>query len=270
MRSVYMIVGKHPRMWVTAVMALSAILLYGGVNQLLEDRTVLTFSGVIQDKVVAIDPGHGGEDGGAKGTRGTQEKVVNLLIAKKVVDQLNQAGGKAILTRENEDNVSVGPWSQRSELTKRVEKAQGANALVYVSIHANSFPMAPACQGPQTFYQPGSAEGKRLALHIQKEMTKRVGNKDGRQAKAEDYFVLRMTKCPAVMVETGFLSNAAEEALLLRDDYQEKLAQGIATGIARYLGGEPAEEPKGAATDQAPGGFIPEVDRAVSPGLLDS
>ncbi|MZP30318.1 hypothetical protein GTO91_11410 [Heliobacterium undosum] len=269
MRSVFMIVGKHPRLWVTAVLALSAVLIYAGIDRLLEDRTVQSLSGMIQDKVVAIDPGHGGEDGGAKGTRGTQEKVVNLQIAKKVVDQLNQAGGKAILTRETEDNLSVGQWSQRSELTKRVEKAQAANALVYVSIHANSFPVSPSCSGAQVFYQPGSAEGKRLALHIQKEMTQRVGNKDKRQAKAEDYFVLRMTKCPAVMVETGFLSNAAEEALLLKDDYQDKLAQGIATGIARYLAGEPAEEPKGATTD-APGGFIPEVDRALSPGMFDS
>ncbi|MTV49417.1 cell wall hydrolase [Heliobacillus mobilis] len=251
MRSFVFVFGKQHRIWMSMFVLATLGLIYTGVQDLLEERAVLSMAAsTMHEKVIAIDPGHGGEDGGAVGVRGTLEKEINLQIAKKVTERLRRVGAKVVLTRETDQNIYEGEWSQRAELSKRVELAKEAKAQAYVSIHANSFPYAPSV-GHQTFYQYSSEEGKRMALHIQHELDTRLGNRDGRQAKAEDYFVMRTTACPAVMVEVGFLSNAAEEALLKTEDYQEKVADGIYVGLVRYMAGEPAPGDKGKTKPEA-------------------
>ncbi|MDD2421112.1 MAG: N-acetylmuramoyl-L-alanine amidase [Heliobacteriaceae bacterium] len=191
-------------------------------------------------KTVVLDPGHGGDDSGAKGRLGTVERDLNLVVAEKIGQKLTAAGVNVVLTRTGPENLFTGsPWTQRAELSQRVELARKHQAAVYVAIHGNSFPSS-RWSGPQTFYQPGSQEGRRLALHLQAEMIRRVENKDNRQARAEDYFISRVSHCPAVMVEIGFLSNPGEEKLLRTEAHQDKLAAGIAAGVLRFLAGQPA------------------------------
>ncbi|KAB2951378.1 hypothetical protein F9B85_12415 [Heliorestis acidaminivorans] len=244
--SVILFIGRVRKLLTIALTVLVVLVLSFGAYQWykgIEGQTAQAISNSVKGKVVVIDAGHGGQDGGAKGRQGTLEKEINLQVAKKVANYLEEYGVTVLMTREDDNNLVTGRWSQRAELTKRVEKAREAQADIYVAIHCNSFP-SPRWSGHQTFYQPGSEEGKRLALHIQNEITRRVGNKDKRQAKAEDYFVLRTSHCPAVMTEIGFLSNPTEEALLKTENHQKQIALGITEGILRFLEGKAAPEKK--------------------------
>ncbi|MCW2278981.1 N-acetylmuramoyl-L-alanine amidase family protein [Heliophilum fasciatum] len=248
MRSVTIIIGKMR--WIMAVLGL---FLLGGVGYYLlpaylDDREVASLAGSLQDKTVLIDAGHGGGDGGTKGKQGTLEKDINLAIAKKVAEHLRQSNIRVVMTRETDANLFTGPWTQRDELTKRVEVARENKADIYVAIHANSF--SAKSSGAQVFYQPGSEEGKRLALHIQHQLVERIGNKDKRVATDEDYFVLRTSHCPAVMVEVGFLSNPTEETMLKSDSHQETIAKGIFAGIVHHLSGEPAPTSKAGSKEK--------------------
>ncbi|QGG49146.1 N-acetylmuramoyl-L-alanine amidase [Heliorestis convoluta] len=244
--SVILIIGRVKRLLMIAVTTFIVFAIFFGSYQWYHrgnEQAIEAISEAVKGKVVVLDAGHGGQDGGAKGKQGTLEKDINLQVAKRVAQYLEEYGVTVVMTREDDNNLVTGRWSQRAELTKRVEKARAANADAYISIHCNSFP-SPRWSGHQTFYQPGSEEGRRLALHIQNELTRRIGNKDKRQAKAEDYFVLRTSHCPAVMTEIGFLSNPAEEALLGTENHQKQIALGITAGILRFLEGKAAPEKK--------------------------
>jgi N-acetylmuramoyl-L-alanine amidase len=190
----------------------------------------------ISGRLIVIDPGHGGHDPGAVAADGSLEKDIVLNIAKHLERYLNQAAVHTILTREG-DLVKLAPGrsllsSKRQDLIQRVEMANKAKADLFISIHCNSFPQS-IWAGAQTFYYPGQAESKRLAVAIQSELVRRLGP-NRRQANAGDYRVLKDTHMPAVVVEVGFLSNPREARLLADPSYQKKVAEAIYWGILRY------------------------------------
>ena len=116
---------------------------------------------------------------------------------------------------------------------KRIANESGADILV--SIHQNAFPSAKV-KGAQVFYHNSSGEGKVLAECVQESLRHRVDGSNNRQAKEnKDYYILRTTEIPAVIVECGFLSNYEEEKLLNDAEYQEKLAWAIYCGILDYF-----------------------------------
>jgi N-acetylmuramoyl-L-alanine amidase len=201
----------------------------------------LVVTGFMADKIsgrlVVIDPGHGGHDPGAVAPDGILEKDIVLNIAKHLQGFLNQAAVHTILTREGNDSVKPAPGrsflgSKRQDLIERAEIANRAKADLFISIHCNSFPQS-IWSGAQTFYYPGQAESKRLAVVIQSELVRRLGP-NRRQANAGDYRVLKDTHMPAVVVEVGFLSNPREARLLADPSYQKKVAEAIYWGILRY------------------------------------
>jgi len=224
-----------------------SLYLYKSAAFIMEKRYVTTLSWALAGKTIVIDPGHGGEDPGALGTTGVHEKDIVLEVSKKLSAILRQAGARVILTREDDRDLSEpGAKSQHQaklqDLTRRVELANRSHADIFISIHVNSFP-DPREDGPQTFSQPGSAESKRLAVAIQRELNRYLEN-PGREAKQVDYFTTRMTEMPSVIVEIGFITNPREEKLLLDPVYQGKIAWAIYAGIARYF-----SLPKAACTD---------------------
>ena len=104
-----------------------------------------------------------------------------------------------------------------------------------VSIHQNSYPEEDV-DGAQVFYYSGSAEGKLLGGMVQESLKREIADGNHRVAKAnKDYYLLKKSTCPAVIVECGFLSNPAEAALLATEEYQEKIAFAIHLGILEYL-----------------------------------
>ncbi|MTI48297.1 N-acetylmuramoyl-L-alanine amidase CwlD [Sporosalibacterium faouarense] len=221
---------------IVGLLSISLLLFKGN-----KDEVTTTMS--IANKVIVIDPGHGGVDPGAISNSGVKEKNINLLIAKKLKRLLEQSGTIVILTREED----VGLYTEKSttyrqkkneDLRNRRIMANEINPDIFITIHLNSFPQS-RYYGAQTFFQQGSEEGKKLAVLIQEELKNVLDEDNGRVPQSRDtIYLLREVKALAVLIECGFLSNPEESSLLNNPVYQEKIAWSIYTGIIRYLNEE--------------------------------
>lgn len=183
-------------------------------------------------RIVILDAGHGGWDPGKTGTGGADEKLLNLAVAEKLQVFLEQGGATVLLTRAADEALGSG---KQEDMAQRRKIANEADGDILVSIHQNAFPSA-AARGAQVFYHAAGESGKLLAECIQESLRERADSQNQRQAKEnKDYYILRTTKIPAVIVECGFLSNREEEALLNDAAYQEKVAWAIYCGILSYF-----------------------------------
>ncbi|MHA7579556.1 N-acetylmuramoyl-L-alanine amidase [Paenibacillus vandeheii] len=175
-------------------------------------------------KVVIIDPGHGGRQSGAVSVTGAYEKDFNLAVGLKVQALLQQHTEiQTVITRQDDTELS---------LQQRVDIAQLNQADIFVSIHGNKF-TTPVPNGIETLYS--RKESKDLADILHKHVLPITGFKD-RGVKTASLHVTRETTMPAVLLELGFLSNPADEAMMLTEEYQNKCAQAIVDGIVEYLG----------------------------------
>jgi len=192
------------------------------------------------DKVVVIDGGHGGTDPGAIGPTGVQEKIITLKVAHKVAAKL-LGTAKVILTRES-DKLLAG--TIKADLAERYKKANQANADVFISIQCNSAANS-AAHGAEVFSSRGNTKADRLATLVidamEKDLSELTYRKDYTDGDADieaGFAVLNGTGMPAILVELAFVSNPTEEALLESDTFQDKAAQAIAEGVAKFLGVE--------------------------------
>lgn len=201
------------------------------------NSAVETFSLPTASKTIVIDPGHGGFDPGKVGITGVNEKEINLKIALKLRDYLEQSGAYVIMTRTEDvdlDGDDTKSW-KKGDMVNRSEKVNNSDGDIMVSIHQNAFPQSNV-RGGQVFYHKDSDDGENLAKYIQKSIKMHADTENKRVAKHNgDYYVLRTTKVPAVIVECGFLTNPEEERKLNTDDYQEKIAWAIYVGIVEYF-----------------------------------
>ncbi len=225
--------------------------------------------------IVAVDAGHGGEDPGARGRRGTHEKDVTLAIARRLKAQIDDTPGmRAILIRDGDYFIPLGG---------RVEKARRAHADLFVSIHADAFVRSHA-HGSSVFAlsEHGAtsasaswlakkeneadliggvnlsvkdpylartlldlsqtatiSDSMKLAKHVLRELGGINTLHRGRVEQA-GFAVLKSPDIPSILVETAFISNPAEEQRLKDDDYQEKMARAILGGVKRYFAQNPA------------------------------
>ena len=189
-----------------------------------------------EEKKVVLDAGHGGRDPGKIGAGEIQEKDVNLKIVKKLKGKLEERGIQAVLTREKDETLAPEGSANRQveDIKKRVERIDGENALLAVSIHQNSY-QDPEVRGAQVFYYQHSTKGKEAAAILQEALI-RMDPEHPREAKANGtYYLLRRTQTPTVIVECGFLSNPEEAKLLASEEYQEKIAEAVAEGIETCL-----------------------------------
>lgn len=189
------------------------------------------------DKVIVLDPGHGGDDPGKVGINKALEKDLNLAIAKKLQKILTDQGVTVVMTRETQDGLYDAGASNKKQqdMRKRCELIDKANPRFTVSIHQNSY-TAESVHGPQVFYYSQSADGQKIAAYIQESLNQGLGVDRPREIKANDsYYLLKKTKSPTVIVECGFLSNQAEASMLVTDEYQEKVAQAVCNGILKSL-----------------------------------
>ncbi len=180
--------------------------------------------------LVVIDAGHGGFDGGAVGTEtGAVEAELNLRVAELLADELTKLGYYVVMTRSTDEALAD---TKDADMKRRAEIFNLPNADLVVSIHMNKF-RDRSISGPMVFFMKGSDEGKALAESVMRSLCEALGRPQ-RHTNPEDLFVLRVPKAPSVLVECGFLSNAADERLLASPEYQKKLAEGIAAGIRDY------------------------------------
>ncbi len=188
--------------------------------------------------IVMLDPGHGGYDPGATTKQGVYEKSINLQIAQKVKEMLGPSGIEIFLTREEDvdyvpDGVKGKTTKKQIDLNRRIEMAKEANADIFVSLHVNAT-VTGLESGSETFYHYQSESGKRLAELIQQEVIK-IPGMNRRIAKPGDFYIIKNTNMPAVIVEVGYLSSLKEQKKLQQSWYQEQLARAIAKGIANFF-----------------------------------
>ena len=186
---------------------------------------------------IVIDAGHGGNDPGKIGCGGVLEKDINLSIALLLKESLEKENLNIILTRETDRNLAPERSSnqKRADMQNRCEIIQNANPIFTISIHQNSYP-SPEVAGAQVFYYTNSTEGCALAATLQSALKDGLNPENHRQPKANDnYYLLKKTPTPTVIVECGFLSNPSEAALLATNEYQQKVVDAISTGILTYL-----------------------------------
>lgn len=187
----------------------------------------------VKNKIITIDPGHGGSDSGAVGPNGYTEKEGAFAISQKVASILNQSGAKVVMTRDSDVDVYGPNASARNELQARVDVGNNANSDIFVSVHCNAF-VNPVANGTQTFYYGSSYQGQRLAQSIQEKMIEANGLRD-RGISTCNFYVVKHSYMPAVLIETAFITNYDEEALLSDDEWQTTMAKAIAEGINEYF-----------------------------------
>ncbi|MEN6575706.1 MAG: N-acetylmuramoyl-L-alanine amidase [Phycisphaerales bacterium] len=174
--------------------------------------------------LVVIDAGHGAHDPGTISPGGIQEKNINLRVAAKVANLLEQRGIGVVMTRWKDEYI---------EKDERAAIANRRNADLFVSIHSDSAPSSSA-QGFTVYVATAaSADAYRAAHAINQAMEKTGMNNRG--VREEDYRVLVQTDGPAVLIELGYLSNAQDAARLADDTFRDRLAQAIADGIQAFL-----------------------------------
>jgi N-acetylmuramoyl-L-alanine amidase len=179
-------------------------------------------------RVIMLDAGHGGSDPGAPGVvSGVNEKTLTLSMSRLVQRELEGLGYKVLQTRTDDSFVSLG---------QRGDYANSALPYIFVSIHCNSI-SNPDYTGAMTFlHDYAGPESARLAETVHGRLLEATGAAD-KGVRRADFFVLRETVMPAILVETGFLTNRGECTQLASPQYQAKVAHGIAAGIDRYMSG---------------------------------
>ena len=223
-----------------------------------------------RDLIVAIDAGHGGEDPGARGPRGTKEKHVVLAISRKLRDMVNKKPGmKAVMIRNGDYYIS---------LRGRTKKARKLNADIFISIHADAF-KNPKAHGSSVFIlssrgatseaakwlakkeneadlvggvslddkddmlakmlldlsQTATIEASNSAASRVLSRLTKIGDTHKSRVERAGFVVLKSPDIPSLLIETGFISNPKEERLLRSSSYQKKLASAILSGVDGYF-----------------------------------
>ncbi len=178
----------------------------------------------LKGKTIVVDAGHGGHDGGAVGTTyGTLEKVLNLNVAKTVSAKLESAGAKVVMTRSDNQYISL-PY--------RVYLSHAHNADAFISVHFNSS-IFPSARGINSFYY-SKEKDRPLASSMQDELVRQTGLSN-RGVEFGNFQVLRSNRQPSVLLELGFLSNSQEEHYVRTSAYIDKAGHAIYRGLAKYF-----------------------------------
>lgn len=223
---------------VMIMMLLLFVLCIGVFTISKRNMAALTATLSAQPLTIIIDAGHGGEDGGAVGVMGTTESMINLLIAQKLDQLLAFFGNKTQMIRNTDISVHTDgdTISERkiSDLKNRVDLVNRIEPCILISIHQNHFSQEQY-SGAQTFYS-ALPNSKILAEEIQEQLRFALDSNNHRPVKrAESVYLLDRVRCPAVLVECGFLSNSREEQLLNDPTYQTKISCAISCALTHYI-----------------------------------
>ena len=209
-------------------------------NEQRKELTVETTSTPASNKTIVIDAGHGSPDEGAESNNGTTEAQINLKIALKVQNLLEQTGSTVILTRSNDNAIydldsKTLRQKKVSDIRNRVKIGNESSADIFVSIHLNKIPQKQY-YGWQCFYNTKNKKSKILAEQLQNNLNESIQKENKRVAmKLNTIYIMKNVEIPISIVECGFLSNPEEEIKLQEDEYQNRLAWGIYNGITEYF-----------------------------------
>lgn len=188
---------------------------------------------------IVIDPGHGGEDGGAVSNDGVLEKNINLDISMKTADLLNFLGFDIKMTRNDDYDLSGEEQTVHarkvSDMNKRLEIYNSSENNVVISIHQNKFEQEKY-HGTQVFYSSNNDNSKEFADCVKFAVKKLIQPDNERECKKSDsgIYLLKHAKIPAIIVECGFISNSEECNNLLNETYQKQMSFAIVSGFLDY------------------------------------
>ncbi len=186
---------------------------------------------------IVLDAGHGGIDGGVSGVlTGVKESEINLKVVKKIEGYLVAAGIEVTLTR-NSDAGLYGIATKnlkKKDMEKRRDIILEVKPDLVISIHMNKYSLSTR-RGAQVFYKKSDETAKVLAKCVQNSFNNMSEASRECSILTGDYFILNCSNYPSIIAECGFLSNPDDEALLLTEEYQDKLAFTIFQGVVDYL-----------------------------------
>lgn len=212
-----------------------------GINVRLVKETINTNKELQKgNKMILIDAGHGGMDGGASSKNGTLEKDINLSIAKKLKENLQKTGYEVVMTREDDAGLYLKSGTIRAkymqDLRNRCDLKKTSNCDMLISIHLNHFSESKY-YGAQVWYS-NYKESATLAGIVQKNFRIDLdpSNKRVQKPAKNAYRILREHDImPSVIVECGFLSNHEEEQKLRSDEYQQKISDSISKSVGEFF-----------------------------------
>lgn len=225
----FRVIKLKPIMVGIALLMLSVFLGVGVVKVVSMDAIPKT------EYVIVIDAGHGGRDEGCSGVNGTKESDINLSIAKKLKSDLETLGIRVVLTRSDNNGLyksNVDNYKQ-SDMSERVKIIEESNADMVISIHCNSYE-DNSVSGAQVYYHEGDEIGKKFAEAVQGQLKKQLQNARSEIGKG-DYYLLKETEAPAIIVECGYLTNRQDEENLNNETYQEQVSYAIMCGVIKYF-----------------------------------
>ncbi len=196
----------------------------------------------LDNRVIVIDPGHGGIDGGTN-YGDILEKNINLEVSMRLKDLLIKKGARVVMTREVDDSLDdhiVGNGSRhREDLSKRVSIINENKAELFISLHVN-YSKNEKKLGPIVFFHESRSDNKYLAEHMQKKLHeisayKKMNFNYKHNVMPGNYYVAGNTQTPGIIVEMGFISNQIDRKLLLDSDHQREIVEKITKGIISYF-----------------------------------
>jgi N-acetylmuramoyl-L-alanine amidase len=202
---------------------ISDYVILGGLASV-QQKVVSQISGPLAGLTIVVDPGHGGHDPGAIGNKLVEKEIV-LDVGTRLKNKLDDAGSYVIMTRYNDTYVS---------LENRVKKAEEVGANAFISIHVNSY-NGTKPNGTETYWNSlhSSEDSKALANEIQKELVENLGTYN-RGIKEANFYVIKHTTMPSVLVEIAFISNPNDARKLADSGFREKAAEAIYQGILNF------------------------------------
>ena len=211
-------------------------ILTGKMGITLDLRLPRNTGGKLREKIIVVDPGHGGAQPGARWREGKtviEEKTITLAIGLYLAELLAREGAKVILTRA--EDKAIG-------LYERTALANGANAHFFISIHCDSNPRPNSVSGTTIYFHKEDADSRALGQALLNEIVK-VSGLPSRGVRSDSMLyqtglaVLRTSEMPAVLIEVGYLNHSYDRARLIDPAFQKRIAEAIARGLKAHVEG---------------------------------
>ena len=216
------------------IIAIAVVMIVVGIMVYIPKNEDIAVSATqkLKNKIVVLDPGHGGLDNGAMCGK-TNEDELNLKICEALKIELESRGAKVYLTRTDDHDMTNRNYlySKQDDMYLRVRQIDAYKPDYLLSIHLNASPSSSAW-GSQVFYYNRSEKGKELASIIHTSMKEITGTR--KPISGSNFMVLRATKTLGVLIECGFISNANERGQLRNSNYHAKLSKAIVDGLETY------------------------------------
>lgn len=211
---------------------MSFIILFALCTCLYKPVIHVSSSKLLNQRVIVLDPGHGGLDNGAS-VAGVDEDTLNLKISFALKEELESRGATVYMTRTDDQDMTKRNYnySKQDDMYLRALQVDAYQPDLFLSIHLNS--STSSAWGSQVFYYKKSEDGKRLANCIHNQMKTLTGTR--KNVSSSSFYILRATQSLGVLIECGFLSNANERGQLKSRAYHQKLAIVISDGIEDYF-----------------------------------